>query len=70
MQNTKITILMATYNGSKYIEQQLDSIINQTYENWELWIRDDLSTDSTIEIINKYVKKDLRIHLYKDILWN
>jgi glycosyltransferase involved in cell wall biosynthesis len=70
MQNTKITILMATYNGSKYIEQQLDSIINQTYENWELWIRDDLSTDSTIEIINKYVKKDLRIHLYKDNLEN
>lgn len=47
---------MATYNGEKYIEEQLDSIINQTYENWELLIRDDGSNDKTIEILEKYTE--------------
>ena len=49
-----IDILMATYNGEKYIEQQIESILKQTYNEWKLYIRDDGSTDSTIEIIEKY----------------
>ncbi len=66
----KIIILMATYNGGTYITQQLDSIINQTYTNWELWIRDDYSNDNTVEIIKKYTLKDKRIKLYTDELGN
>ena len=50
----KIDILMATYNSEKYIEEQLQSIINQTYKNFNIHICDDLSSDDTINIISKY----------------
>lgn len=50
-----ITVLMCTYNGEKYITEQLLSIMNQTYENIRLIIYDDCSTDSTVEFINKFV---------------
>ena len=66
MENKKIDILMATYNGEKYLAEQLDSIINQTYHNWNLLIRDDNSIDRTLEIIQDYQKKDNRIKLLKD----
>lgn len=66
----KITILLATYNGENFLPEQLDSIINQTYLNWELWIRDDESTDSTVEIIKDYMQKDKRIKLYYDNFQN
>lgn len=49
-----VVILMATYNGEKFIEKQLDSIINQTYKKWNLFIHDDGSTDNTKEILKKY----------------
>lgn len=51
----KIQILMATYNGEKYIAEQIESIINQDYEDWELLVRDDCSTDNTPNIINEYL---------------
>ena len=66
IENKKIDILMATYNGEKYLVEQLDSIINQTYHNWNLLIRDDNSTDKTSEIIQNYHKKDKRIKILKD----
>lgn len=66
MENKKIDILMATYNGEKYLAEQLNSIINQTYHNWNLLIRDDNSTDKTLEIIQNYHKKDKRIKILKD----
>ena len=50
-----ITILLATYNSSPYLKEQIDSILAQTYENWNLVVRDDLSTDSTVEIIKDYI---------------
>ena len=49
-----IDILMATYNGERYIEQQLESIINQSETNWRLLIRDDCSQDNTRQIIQRY----------------
>jgi len=58
-----IAILLAAYNGGEYIKVQLDSIINQTYTNWKLYIRDDGSTDNTISIIKEYCDKDKRIQL-------
>ena len=57
---------MATYNGAKFIEEQIDSIINQSYKNWELIIHDDGSKDSTIEIVRKLCRKDKRICLIED----
>lgn len=59
----KVVILMGTYNGEKYIRAQLDSILNQDYDSWELIIRDDSSTDQTIEIIREYEKNDSRIKM-------
>lgn len=52
-----IDILLATYNGEKYLNQQIDSIITQTYKDWQLLIRDDLSTDNTVNIIKNYICK-------------
>ena len=54
----KSLILMATYNGEKYLRKQIESIIHQTNKNWKLLIRDDGSTDSTVFIIREYMKKD------------
>ncbi len=62
----KIDILMATYNGEKYIKEQIDSIIGQTYQNWQLIIRDDCSNDQTRTIIDEYLKLDNRIRLIED----
>jgi len=45
---------MATYNGELYIEEQLNSIIAQTYTEWKLWIHDDGSTDNTVAILQDY----------------
>lgn len=56
--NPKINILLATYNGAKYIENQLKSIYKQTYNNFEVYVRDDGSTDNTLEIINEYVQNN------------
>ena len=63
MQET-IDILLATYNGEKYITEQIDSILNQTHKNIRLIISDDCSKDKTIEILKEYEKKDNRIKLY------
>ena len=53
----KIAILMATYNGEKYIEEQLDSILKQSNQNWVLYIHDDGSSDQTPQIILEYQNK-------------
>jgi len=52
-----IDILLATYNGEKYLADQIDSIIKQTNKNWKLIIHDDGSTDNTIKIIKNYQNK-------------
>lgn len=57
----KIDILLATYNGEKYLQEQIESILNQTYTDFRLLISDDGSTDGTIKIIEEYAKKDKRI---------
>lgn len=51
-----ISILLATYNSGKYIQDQIESILNQTYKDWILVIRDDVSSDSTPQIIECYKK--------------
>jgi len=63
-----IAILLATYNGDKYLSEQLDSIIAQTYKNWILYIHDDGSNDKTIEIIKKYTNRYNNIIYLEDDL--
>lgn len=58
MNSPKVNILMATYNGAKYIEAQLDSLIAQTYDNIDIYIRDDGSKDETVQVIQRYMEKD------------
>lgn len=60
-----ISIAMPAYNVEKYIAAAIESIISQTYTNWELIIVDDCSTDQTISIIEEYLRKDRRITLIK-----
>lgn len=52
--NGIITILLATYNGEKYLREQLESLLDQTYANWHLIVRDDNSTDNTPAILEQY----------------
>lgn len=62
----QVTILLSTYNGEKYIRQQIESIFAQTYQNWVLLIRDDGSRDKTLEVINEFQKKERRIIIVQD----
>ena len=55
---------MATYNGAKFIREQIDSILNQTIQDFELVICDDCSTDETLSILKEYAKNDNRIRAY------
>ena len=60
----KICVLMSTYNGDKYIIEQIESILNQKKVNVELLIRDDGSTDKTLEILEEYSKKYKNLKYY------
>ena len=55
--DAEVAILLATYNGKRFIEEQLNSILNQTYQNFVCYINDDGSTDGTINILKKYQLK-------------
>ena len=55
MSQPKVNILLATYNGEKFLKTQLDSLIEQTYENIDIYVRDDCSTDNTVEFIKNYI---------------
>ena len=58
----KIHILLSTYNGEQFLAEQIQSIQQQTVQDWKLLIRDDGSTDRTREIIQEFVAQDSRIH--------
>ena len=60
----KVDILLATYNGEKYLSEQIESILNQTYKDFRLLISDDCSTDKTRDIIKKYASEDKRIEIF------
>jgi glycosyltransferase involved in cell wall biosynthesis len=53
----RIAILMATYNGWKFLGEQIDSILSQSSQLWHLYIHDDGSTDGTVELLNDYVAR-------------
>lgn len=58
-----VSIITPCYNASLYIKDTIESVLNQTYENWELLVIDDCSTDNSAEIIKSY--RDKRIRYYK-----
>lgn len=60
-----ISIIIPTYNRSKTIAKAIESVIDQTYHNWELIIVDDASTDNTDEIVKEYLENDGRIQYVK-----
>ena len=58
-----VTVITPMYNSGKYIEETLESVISQTYENWELFIIDDGSSDNCVELVSDFKKNDDRIKL-------
>lgn len=60
-----VSIITPSYNSEQYIGQMIESILAQTYQNWELLITDDCSTDNSCEIIQEYIQNDNRIKLFK-----
>lgn len=58
-----VSIIMPCYNAERYVAQSIESVLAQTYKNWELLITDDGSTDKSVAIITKYCLKDDRINL-------
>jgi glycosyltransferase involved in cell wall biosynthesis len=62
--NTLVSVVLGTYNGEKYLKEQINSILWQTYANIELIIADDCSTDETQTILKEYAGKYENVHLY------
>lgn len=60
----KVSVAMATYNGEKFLKQQVDSILSQLGDEDELIISDDHSSDQTLSIVKNYMKEDHRVKLY------
>ena len=61
-----VSIAMTTYNGAQFLEEQINSILQQTYSNIELIVVDDCSTDNTYELLKSFLSKDKRIHIFKN----
>ncbi|WP_420977778.1 glycosyltransferase family 2 protein, partial [Campylobacter coli] len=59
----KISIFTCCYNHEKYLERCINSILKQTYQNWELVCVDDKSTDNSLKILQDFAKKDKRIRI-------
>src|SRR5690554_2344188 len=60
-----VSIVMPAYNAEKYIGAAIDSVIAQTYQNWELIVVDDASNDNTASVIEEYTKKDIRVKYHR-----
>jgi glycosyltransferase involved in cell wall biosynthesis len=65
MNQPKVTVLLPVYNGAKYIREAIDSILAQTYRDFELLIIDDGSIDDTAEIIHSYAQQNKRVRIYQ-----
>lgn len=66
LQQPTVSVVMATYNGARFIREQLDSILGQIYPIKEIIIQDDGSNDGTIDIIQEYISRYPIIHLYQN----
>lgn len=67
LSNKKVQILVSTYNGETYLREQMDSLLNQTYPNIEILIRDDGSSDGTVAIIKEYQAIYSNIVLFEEV---
>ena len=56
-----LTVLMPVYNADKFLDESINSILSQTYSDFEMLILDDASTDNSLKIIKAYAKEDKRI---------
>lgn len=65
MIENRVTIITPVYNASKYLSETIESVLNQTYVNFEYILVDDCSTDNSAEIIKEYIEKDNRIKYVK-----
>ena len=61
MAKPEVTVFMAVYNGEKFINQAIESVLQQTFKDFELLIIDDGSTDNSQSIINSYTDKRIRV---------
>ena len=66
-QHPRIAILMATYNGERFLAEQIGSILDQTNHDWHLYIHDDGSTDHTPDLIRTFARQHLRLNFLKAI---
>jgi glycosyltransferase involved in cell wall biosynthesis len=66
MPNPTVDILMATYNGERFVGEQIESIQRQTYQNWRLLVSDDCSSDGTLNVVKAYAAKDSRISVVSE----
>lgn len=60
----KVSIILPVYNGAKCVSNSIDSVLNQTYTDFELIVVNDCSTDNTLEILNEYAAKDSRVKVF------
>ena len=62
----EIAILLTTYNGSQFLKEQIDSLVAQTYQHWQLYVRDDQSEDETPRLLTALAETEPRIHILRD----
>ena len=62
-----VTVLTPVYNGERYLTECIDSVLAQTYQNWEYCIVNNCSTDRTLEIAQKYADRDTRIRIHNNV---
>lgn len=63
---TTVSIIIAAYNVESYIRKSLDSVLKQTYQDWECLVIDGASKDATVSIAREYEQKDARFHVYSE----
>ena len=61
MEKEKVSIIVPMYNAEKFIGKAIETVLSQTYENWEMLIMNDVSTDNSLAVVNEFAKKDDRI---------
>lgn len=61
MENELVSIIMPNYNGAKYVKETIESVLAQTYQNWEILFVDDCSTDNSLEIVQSFQEARIRI---------
>ena len=64
--NKKVSIITPLFNAERYVSETIKSVLNQSYQNWEMIFVDDCSSDQSVSIVEKYKEKDERIRLLKN----